>query len=288
MLSLISTLALLPSSALLYFSWGQIFLTLGLTLTDWWHNLTGRHRCGVQLGVLELGHSLGLGVGLGGAPPRHGQLPGEGDGVGGGGQTDAHQPRQSDVTVQSDHRDIIDRTHSGARPLPVARVDLDMRWPEVRSSETEWHSLLSSQCWPCYPPPPSQWCRSVRSWRPPSHWSSPPPGCWRSSGRHWGRGGWRRGPRHRSSPGTSGVCRRRRPWRETVPRLLYSSWLPGRRWGRSPRPHTSPSLLSSLVPVLSDFSLLQAVSLVSSLIWSLLCCSPNFGLKKKIFFQLCS
>ena len=41
-------------------------------------------------------------------------------------ETEAHHPRDIDVTVQCDHRDIIYWTDSGPRSLPVARVDLEM------------------------------------------------------------------------------------------------------------------------------------------------------------------
>ena len=45
--------------------------------------------------------------------------------MGGVRQADGHHTRHVDVTVQGDHRDVIDRTDSGARPFPVARVDLE-------------------------------------------------------------------------------------------------------------------------------------------------------------------
>ena len=94
-------------------------------LENWQHNLTVRDRCCVQLSVLELSDSFSLGVGVVGSPASHGQLPGEGHWVGGVRQTDAHHTRHFDVTVQGNHRYVIDRTDYGARPLPVARVDLD-------------------------------------------------------------------------------------------------------------------------------------------------------------------
>ena len=103
---------------------------LGLAWPHW-----GR----LQLGELQLGDGLGLGVGSVGPPPGHSELAGERDWVCGVWETHRHDGRAPHLSVQGHHRDVIDRTQYIAQLLSVARVDLEISRLERDRRLTKTH-----------------------------------------------------------------------------------------------------------------------------------------------------